>query len=220
MNNMGEYTFQEAYDRTGRIINITAAPTNNYDPPRLLNYLTAPHVCVWSAALASCAIPGMFDAVPLIVREPNGEFRVESNWCKFEILIIYYNTCNIVTVLVLPIYMLQYVYTTNYNYLTMTTFIYVIYIQYVATIIQPPTKNSPLSRTMSLGGFSFYDKKDTVPTKPKVKVTKVYDEIDVVKYTDGSIESDLPMVRLSELFNVNHFIVYILFSISFKFFNC
>ena len=103
--------------------------------------------------------------------------------------------------------MLQYVYTTNYNYLTMTTFIYVIYIQYVATIIQPPTKNSPLSRTMSLGGFSFYDKKDTVPTKPKVKVTKVYDEIDVVKYTDGSIESDLPMVRLSELFNVNHFIV-------------
>lgn len=82
MNNMGEYTFQEAYDRTGRIINITAAPMNNYDPPRLLNYLTAPHVCVWSAALASCAIPGMFDAVPLIVKEPNGEFRVESNWCK------------------------------------------------------------------------------------------------------------------------------------------
>ena len=26
-------------------------------------------------------------------------------------------------------------------------------------------------------------------------------------YTDGSIESDLPMQQLSELFNVNHFIV-------------
>jgi hypothetical protein len=26
-------------------------------------------------------------------------------------------------------------------------------------------------------------------------------------YTDGSIESDLPMAQLSELFNVNHFIV-------------
>ena len=59
MNNVGECTFQEAFDNTGRIINITAAPTNNYDPPRLLNYLTAPHVCVWSAAVASCAIPGM-----------------------------------------------------------------------------------------------------------------------------------------------------------------
>jgi TAG lipase/steryl ester hydrolase/phospholipase A2/LPA acyltransferase len=51
-------TFQEAFDRTGRIINITVAPMNDYEPPRLLNYLTAPHVCVWSAAAASCAIPG------------------------------------------------------------------------------------------------------------------------------------------------------------------
>lgn len=56
--NTGLYTFQEAFDRTGRIINITVAPTNLYDPPRLLNYLTAPHICVWSAAVASCAIPG------------------------------------------------------------------------------------------------------------------------------------------------------------------
>lgn len=55
--NCGLYTFQEAFDRTGRIINIIVAPTNNFDPPRLLNYLTAPHVCVWSAAVASCAIP-------------------------------------------------------------------------------------------------------------------------------------------------------------------
>ncbi len=30
---------------------------------------------------------------------------------------------------------------------------------------------------------------------------------DIVLYTDGSIESDLPMQQLSELFNVNHFIV-------------
>ena len=32
--NLGDYTFQEAFDRTGRIINITVAPMNNYDPPR------------------------------------------------------------------------------------------------------------------------------------------------------------------------------------------
>ena len=55
---IGNYTFQEAFDRSGRILNITVAPVNNFDPPRLLNYLTAPHVCVWSASVASCAIPG------------------------------------------------------------------------------------------------------------------------------------------------------------------
>ena len=65
--NMGDYTFQEAFDRTGRIINITVAPMNNYDPPRLLNYLTAPPICVWSAAAASCAVPGLFDPITLMV---------------------------------------------------------------------------------------------------------------------------------------------------------
>ena len=57
-----------AFDQTGRIINITVAPINNYDPPRLLNYLTAPHVCVWSAACASCAVPGLFDSITLIIK--------------------------------------------------------------------------------------------------------------------------------------------------------
>ncbi len=56
--NTGTYTFQEAFDRTGRIINITVAPVNRYSSARLLNYLTAPHVTVWSAAVASCSIPG------------------------------------------------------------------------------------------------------------------------------------------------------------------
>jgi len=56
----GDLTFQEAFDRTGRIINITVSPMNDTDPPRLLNYLTAPHVLVWSAATASSAVPGVF----------------------------------------------------------------------------------------------------------------------------------------------------------------
>ena len=66
MENVGLDTFQEAFDRTGRIINITVAPINAFEPPRLLNYLTAPHVCVWSATVASCAIPGVFDSVNLV----------------------------------------------------------------------------------------------------------------------------------------------------------
>jgi TAG lipase / steryl ester hydrolase / phospholipase A2 / LPA acyltransferase len=35
---------------------------------RLLNYLTAPNVLVWSAVLASCAIPGMYDTVELFIK--------------------------------------------------------------------------------------------------------------------------------------------------------
>jgi TAG lipase/steryl ester hydrolase/phospholipase A2/LPA acyltransferase len=82
MQNCGLWTFQEAFDRTGRIINIIVAPMNPYDPPRLLNYLTAPHVCVWSAAAASCAIPGIFDPITLIVKEPDGRFRPENEWTR------------------------------------------------------------------------------------------------------------------------------------------
>ena len=121
--NIGLYTFQEAFDRTGRIINITVAPTNNYDPPRLLNYLTAPHICVYSAAVASCAIPGVFDAVSLMVKEPDGTLRPEYEWSRG-------------------------------------------------------------------GHMSTHDISNTV-----------------ANYSDGSIENDLPMQQLSELYNVNHFVV-------------
>lgn len=120
IKNMGMLTFQEAFDKTGRIINITVAPNNSYDPPRLLNYLTAPHICIWSAAVASCAIPGVFESVPLVVKEPTGEFHPENEWVRKR-------NC------------------------------------------------------------------------------KEYG--DLVVYSDGSVERDLPMQQISELFNVNHFIV-------------
>ncbi len=37
------------------------SPGNDYEKPRLLNYLTAPNVLVWSAASASCALPGLYE---------------------------------------------------------------------------------------------------------------------------------------------------------------
>lgn len=43
-SNLGEYTFQESYNRTRRILNITVSSSTNYEMPRVLNYLTAPHV--------------------------------------------------------------------------------------------------------------------------------------------------------------------------------
>ena len=123
ISNVGLWTFQEAFDRTGRILNITVAPKNKYDPPRLLNYLTAPHICIWSAAVASCAIPGVFDSISLVGKEPSGEFHPENEW----------------------------------------------------------TRQGQVASDEA-------DKQNS-------------------QFTDGSIERDLPMQQISELFNVNHFIV-------------
>lgn len=75
---IGDFTFQEAFDRTGRILNITVTPKNSSDPPRLLNYLTAPHVLVWSAAVASSSLPGVFEANRLMVKDADGTVRYES----------------------------------------------------------------------------------------------------------------------------------------------
>jgi len=77
-NCVGNFTFQEAFDRTGRILNIVVTPNNASDPPRLLNYLTAPHVMVWSAAVASSSLPGVFEANRLVVKEADGWERYES----------------------------------------------------------------------------------------------------------------------------------------------
>ena len=77
-DNVGNFTFQEAFDRTGRILNIVVTPNNPSDPPRLLNYLTAPHVLVWSAAVASSSLPGVFEANRLVVKEADGWERYES----------------------------------------------------------------------------------------------------------------------------------------------
>lgn len=107
--NIGDLTFREAYLRTKRILNITIASDNCHESSRLLNYLTAPDVLIWSAASASCALTGLYEPVELMAKTCEGKF-----------------------------------------------------------ITYHP---SPL------------------------------------KWSDGSVTADLPMVRLGELFNVNHFIV-------------
>ena len=66
---MGDITFQEAFNRTRRILNITVSSKPGLQLPSLLNYLTAPDVIVWSAVVASCSIPGVFDPRPLLVRD-------------------------------------------------------------------------------------------------------------------------------------------------------
>lgn len=108
-SNLGDLTFQEQYDHTGRILNITVNSRRKHGIPRLLNYLTSPNVVIWSAACASCAFTGLFEEVEVMCKDAEAKL---------------------------------------------------------------------------------------VPWNPPG-----------TKWSDGSLESDLPTQRLRELFNVNHFIV-------------
>lgn len=114
-------TFQEAYDMTGRILGITVCSPRKHEPPRCLNYLTSPHVVIWSAVTASCAFPGLFEAQELMAKDRFGELV--------------------------------------------------------------PFQAPFLVGTEEAAGTS------------------------ARRWRDGSLESDLPMIQLKELFNVNHFIV-------------
>ncbi|EGD78367.1 hypothetical protein PTSG_09434 [Salpingoeca rosetta] len=64
-DNIGDITFEEAYKRTGRVLNITINARDSSESPRLLNHLTAPNVVIASAACASCALMGLFDTVEI-----------------------------------------------------------------------------------------------------------------------------------------------------------
>ncbi|KAI9172961.1 Lipase 5 [Blastocladiella emersonii ATCC 22665] len=99
----------ESFNRTRRILNITVSSSTVYEMPRLLNYITAPNVYVWSAVAASCSVPYVFKPAPLLAKDRSGR----------------------------------------------------------------PVQWNPSGH----------------------------------RWIDGSVESDLPMQKLSELFNVNHFIV-------------
>lgn len=107
--NIGDLTFQEAFNRTRRVLNIAVSSSTVFEMPRLLNYLTAPNVVIWSAVAASCAIPFVYRSAPLMAKDPTGKI----------------------------------------------------------------TRWNPSGH----------------------------------RWIDGSVENDLPMARISELFNVNHFIV-------------
>lgn len=73
---LGSLTFREAYNRTGRILNVTVSPASFHEQPRLLNYITAPNVLIWSAVCASCALPGVFPSTIIYEKDSiNGKIR-------------------------------------------------------------------------------------------------------------------------------------------------
>jgi TAG lipase/steryl ester hydrolase/phospholipase A2/LPA acyltransferase len=67
---LGDITFQEAYNRTRRVLNIPVSSATLFEIPRLLNYVTAPNVIVWSAVATSCSVPLIFEAPQLLTKDP------------------------------------------------------------------------------------------------------------------------------------------------------
>lgn len=68
----GSMTFREAYERTGRILNVSCVPADPHSPTMLCNYLTSPDCVVWSALLASAAVPGILNPVVLMMKQRDG----------------------------------------------------------------------------------------------------------------------------------------------------
>ncbi|WP_293749807.1 DUF3336 domain-containing protein [uncultured Paraglaciecola sp.] len=68
-----DLTFQEAYEKTGRMISITIAPFEEHQSSRLMNAITSPNVFVRTAVMASCAVPGVYPPVMLMAKNVYGE---------------------------------------------------------------------------------------------------------------------------------------------------
>ncbi|KAH9826855.1 patatin-like phospholipase domain-containing protein [Teratosphaeria destructans] len=80
----GSLTFLEAYQRTGRILNVTCVPSDPHSPSILANYLTAPDCVIWSAVLASAAVPGILNPVVLMRKTRDGKLEPYSFGHKWK----------------------------------------------------------------------------------------------------------------------------------------
>ena len=75
---LGDLTFQEAYNRTRRILNISVSSSSIHELPRLLNYITAPNVIIWSAVAASCSVPLVYTPTKILAK--NSKTGAEEDW--------------------------------------------------------------------------------------------------------------------------------------------
>nr|POE77663.1 patatin-like phospholipase domain-containing protein [Quercus suber] len=80
----GSLTFREAYERTGRILNVTCVPSDPHSPNILANYRTSPDCVIWSAVLASAAVPGILNPVVLMRKTADGRLEPYSFGHKWK----------------------------------------------------------------------------------------------------------------------------------------
>ena len=55
-----------------RVLNVAVSAADTNEPPRVLNYLTAPNVVVWSAVACSSAFPYLFKPQELLSKNEQG----------------------------------------------------------------------------------------------------------------------------------------------------
>ncbi len=67
-----DMTFQQAFEKTGRAINVSIAPAEMHQTSRLLNAITSPGVLIRSGVLASCSVPGFYPPVTLEALDSDG----------------------------------------------------------------------------------------------------------------------------------------------------
>lgn len=74
---IGDLTFEDAYLKTEKILNIVVHPTHQ-SIPSLLNYITAPNVIIWTAIYASIGTGVLSDNVQLYVKDFNNEIVLKA----------------------------------------------------------------------------------------------------------------------------------------------
>ncbi|ODV96101.1 hypothetical protein PACTADRAFT_49509 [Pachysolen tannophilus NRRL Y-2460] len=72
----GSLTFQEAYERTGKILNISTVPSDPHSPVILCNNITSPGCVIWSSLLASAAVPGILNPVVLMMKDTKDKNKI------------------------------------------------------------------------------------------------------------------------------------------------
>ncbi|MGB5258319.1 MAG: DUF3336 domain-containing protein [Woeseiaceae bacterium] len=68
-----DITFQEAFESTGRHLNVSIAAAEKHQTSRLLNSITTPNVYVREAVMASAAVPGFYPPVALAAKNAKGQ---------------------------------------------------------------------------------------------------------------------------------------------------
>ena len=83
VENLGDITFEEAFKISGLHINVAVAPYDASQEARIMNAYTSPDLLVWSAVLASCAVPILFPPVRLTSNRYDGEltpYMASTRW--------------------------------------------------------------------------------------------------------------------------------------------
>uniref|UniRef100_A0A7S0H3D7 PNPLA domain-containing protein n=1 Tax=Amorphochlora amoebiformis TaxID=1561963 RepID=A0A7S0H3D7_9EUKA len=78
----GPTTFREAYERTGRVININVSEAGEHGHPVMLNHDTAPDVVIYSAVIASAAMTIFVKPCQLLVKGKDG--KLSERHCRSQ----------------------------------------------------------------------------------------------------------------------------------------